>query len=127
MKTKSLLFGLIGFLLGGLLVSFGGSIIHKRGTEPAASMSMSQMTESLKNKTGDEFDKAFLAEMINHHQGAIDMAKLAQSNARHGEIKKMADDIISAQSKETDMMQIWQTNWGYKGMPASHDMNMMNH
>lgn len=116
MKTKPLLFGLIGFLLGGLLVSLGGTVIHKRGSELTSSMTMTQMTDSLKNKKGDDFDKAFISEMINHHQGAIDMAKLAKTNAKHDEIKKLADGIISAQSQEITRMQTWQHEWGYMGM-----------
>jgi len=89
-------------------------------------MTMSQMTDNLKNKTGDDFDKAFLSEMIEHHQGAIDMAKLAKTNAKHDAIKKLADDILDAQSREIDHMQTWQGDWGYKSVPKSHGMNMMN-
>lgn len=77
------------------------------------SMSMNDMVAGLKGKTGDEFDKAFIEEMIPHHQGAIDMAKLAEENAKHEEIKNLAKDIISAQNKEIDMMKEWQVNWGY--------------
>jgi uncharacterized protein (DUF305 family) len=125
METKSLLFGLVGFLLGGLLVSLGGTIIHKRGATPAP-MTMAQMAASLQGKTGDEFDKLFLSEMIAHHQGAIDMAKLAQTQAKHPELKKMADDIIAAQSKEIDQMQTWQSQWGYQSAPTmQHDMHNM--
>jgi uncharacterized protein (DUF305 family) len=129
METKPLLFGLVGFLLGGLLVSFGGTVIHKRGATatptPTPAMTMAQMNDALKTKTGYDFDKLFLSEMIEHHQGAIDMAKLAKTNAKHDEIKKMADDIISAQSKEIDMMQGWQSDWGYKTAPKSNDMDGM--
>src|SRR3989344_893918 len=63
-------------------------------------MTMTGMVNSLKDKTGDDFDKTFISEMIDHHQGAIDMAKLAKINAGHDELKVMADDIISAQTKE---------------------------
>lgn len=76
-------------------------------------MSMSGMVNSLKDKTGEEFDKEFINQMISHHQGAIDMAKLAQKNAFHQEIKDMADDIISAQTNEINMMKQWQNSWGY--------------
>jgi uncharacterized protein (DUF305 family) len=125
METKPLLFGLVGFLLGGLLVSVGGTVIHKRGAAQPA-MTMSQMSASLQGKTGDEFDKLFLSEMIAHHQGAIDMAKLAQTQAKHPELKKMADDIIMAQSKEINMMQSWQSAWGYTSAPSTqHDMHNM--
>jgi uncharacterized protein (DUF305 family) len=87
------------------------------------SMSMSDMTGMLKDKTGDDFDKTFIEQMIVHHQGAIDMANLAKQNAKHDEVKKLADDILSAQSKEIDMMQTWQGDWGYKVAPQSHMMN----
>lgn len=76
-------------------------------------MSMEDMVNGLKGKTGDEFDKAFIFDMIEHHQGAIDMAKLAKQYAGHDALKAMADDIISAQSKEITQMQSWQKEWGY--------------
>ncbi|GAC1603383.1 MAG: hypothetical protein NVS3B29_07900 [Candidatus Saccharimonadales bacterium] len=123
METKPLLFGLIGFLLGGLLVSFGGTVIHKRGASDQT-MTMSQMNSALKGKTGDDFDKLFLSEMIDHHQAAIDMAKLAQTQAKHPEVKQLANDIASTQSKEIDQMQSWQEDWGYAKRPTNSMMNM---
>ena len=77
------------------------------------SMTMSGMVDSLQGKTGDDFDKTFISEMIDHHQGAIDMARLAKEKALHREIKDMADDIISAQTKEIDKMRQWQKDWSY--------------
>ncbi len=50
--------------------------------------------------TGETYDRNFIANMIAHHQGAVDMAKLAQKNAKHQELKDMANDIISAQEGE---------------------------
>ncbi len=84
-----------------------------------------QATSKLKDLKGDGFDKAFIEEMIMHHQGAIDMAKLVETNAKHDELKKLGQDIISAQSNEIDMMQTWQTDWGYKTTPQSHDTHGM--
>ena len=139
MQNQSILYGIIGLLIGVLITVFVASNavnsnnqgmmrmmgmkmadereemmderqdLHRGGMD----MSMNEMTESLKGKTGDEFDKAFIEGMIAHHQGAIGMAQLAKDNALHDEIKKMADDIISAQSKEIDMMKEWQESWGY--------------
>jgi uncharacterized protein (DUF305 family) len=86
---------------------------HSNGTTDHASMSMDDMMSELKGKTGDDFDKAFIEMMIPHHQGAIDMARAAQQSAKHQEIKNMADDIISAQQSEIDMMRGWQKSWGY--------------
>jgi len=120
METKSLAYAVVGFLLGGLVVSVAATQFNK-SEDSNGSMTMSQMSEDLKGKTGDDFDQAFISGMIGHHQGAINMANLAKENAKHDEIKKLADDILRAQSKEIDMMQTWQTDWGYKSMPQSHD------
>lgn len=84
-----------------------------------------EATAKLKDLKGDEFDKAFIKEMINHHQGAIDMAKLIDANTKHDELKTLGQDIISAQTKEIDMMQAWQMEWGYKTTDQS--MPGMNH
>ncbi len=121
METKPLAFGIIGFLIGGLVVSVAAT----QSAEPDSrknnsEMSMSQMTDDLKNKTGDDFDKAFISSMIEHHQGAIDMAKFAEKSARHEEIKKMASDIMTTQSKEIGMMKNWQAAWGYEDSSAGH-------
>ena len=72
---------------------------------------MMGMTSGLNNKTGDEFDKAFLTEMIAHHQGAVDMAKLVLENSKRPELIKMANDIISAQTKEIETMRNWANIW----------------
>ncbi|MEO5646679.1 MAG: DUF305 domain-containing protein [Candidatus Paceibacterota bacterium] len=118
-------------LIGGLLIGF--LIWHKSPTAvPAMSSNsmhtmpdgsmmgnnrsdmtsmMSSMNADLQGKTGDTFDQAFLSEMIVHHQGAIDMAKLAQTNAKHQEIKDLAGNIITAQTKEIAEMKAWQKSW----------------
>ncbi len=86
---------------GTMMVDNGGSM---------ASM-MHDMNTTLKGKTGDTFDKAFLAEMIVHHQGAVDMAKLVLTSSKRPELIKLANDIISAQNSEIRMMQDWQKAW----------------
>jgi uncharacterized protein (DUF305 family) len=52
----------------------------------------------------DDVDKAFAQAMIPHHEGAIEMAKLAQERAQHDEIKELADDIIDAQEREIEIL-----------------------
>lgn len=75
--------------------------------------SMSDMNEALKGLSGDAFDRKFLELMIEHHQGAIDMAKPATTNAAHQEVKDLAQAIIDAQTKEIGEMKQWQQQWGY--------------
>lgn len=138
MKRDPLLYGIVGVLIGGAFVwllavqSVNNNMtgmMRMMGMQRAqemmqdsvredrmhreTSMTMDEMSESLKGKVGDEFDKAFIEQMIDHHQGAIDMANLAQISAKHDEIKSLADDIVSAQTTEINMMREWQKSWGY--------------
>lgn len=83
-----------------------GSSVHGGMHEEMSSMMM-----GLDGKTGDEFDKAFLSEMIVHHEGAVEMAQAALVSARHDEIKQMANEIISAQTREIQQMKDWQKSW----------------
>ena len=125
METKSLLYGLIGFFLGGLLVAVAATTFNKPAQDTTntsmSSMSMDDMTAQLKNKTGDEFDKAFIAGMIAHHEGAVEMAKLSEANAKHVEIKTLSKDIIVAQEREIAEMKQWQLEWGYSSMMMDHE------
>ena len=45
-------------------------------------------------------DAAFVADMTEHHGGAIAMARTAQARAEHPEIRALADDIVAAQRAE---------------------------
>lgn len=74
---------------------------------------MPMATDALKNKTGDEFDKAFLVQMIMHHESAIDMSRPAATNAQRQEVKDLAKAIITAQTAEIAKMKQWQKDWGY--------------
>jgi hypothetical protein len=82
-------------------------------------MGMQQMESSLEGKTGDEFDKVFLEEMIAHHQGAVNMASVVLRSAKHNELKTFAQSIIDAQSKEIATMEQWIKDWGYGDTTAS--------
>lgn len=73
--------------------------------------SMNSMMMGLSGKTGDAFDKAFLSEMIMHHEGAVAMAEAALKDAKHAEIKTMAEAIISTQTAEIAQMKAWQKEW----------------
>jgi uncharacterized protein (DUF305 family) len=120
MNNKSILFGIAGLIVGALLTwtitanqPNSSAPMESSTMSHGQSMTMDDMMTSLNGKTGDDFDKAFISGMIEHHQGAINMAQAAKVNAKHDEIKKMADEIISAQTSEINQMKQWQQQWGY--------------
>ena len=88
-----------------------GTMMGNNGQSMSMADMMASMNAQLKGKTGEDFDKAFVSEMIEHHQGAVEMAQLALTNAKHQEVKDLAKDIISTQTKEIGMMQVWQKAW----------------
>lgn len=121
MNTHTIVVGLVAFIIG-----VAGGYALNENKAPAHMMSdgtsmsgmshgmqgeMDAMMSALDGKTGDEFDKAFLSEMIMHHEGAVEMAEAALANAKHEEIKTMANAIISAQTTEIKQMQDWQKAW----------------
>ncbi len=58
------------------------------------------------NFTGDA-DVDFMTQMKAHHQGAIDMAKVALANGKDPAVKKLANEIVSAQEKEIKTIDQW--------------------
>jgi uncharacterized protein (DUF305 family) len=142
MKKENIMVGIIGLLIGVIITGFAaGQAVNNNNTgmmrmmgmdtdsqqqQTATShdtMSMADMTEQLKNKTGDDFDKAFVEMMISHHEGAVDMAELIPARAKHSEIKTLGEAIISAPTKEIAEMKQWQKDWGYS---TDESMQMMH-
>ncbi|TLS43288.1 DUF305 domain-containing protein [Streptomyces montanus] len=67
-------------------------------------MSDGDMKE-LKSMKGKEFDRMFADMMIDHHNGAISMAKDEQKNGKNADAKQLADDVVKGQSAEVKQLQ----------------------
>jgi uncharacterized protein (DUF305 family) len=52
-----------------------------------------------------EFEDMFLTMMIEHHEGAIEMAKAEQEDGQYSPAIKLAEEIEAAQTAEIDTMQ----------------------
>jgi uncharacterized protein (DUF305 family) len=61
----------------------------------------------LEDASGAEFDKMFLTMMVEHHEGAITMAKQQQAKGTFAPAKTMAGTIITTQTAEiTEMREL---------------------
>lgn len=125
-------------VVAGLIIGIGGtlgvkavmenndaSVTQQSSSTDHSTMSMADMNKQLEPLSNDAYDKAFMEMMIAHHQGAIDMAKLSDSRAKHNEVKQLSTDIIAAQEKEISEMYQWQSMWGYE--PSATPMDHTAH
>lgn len=56
--------------------------------------------------TGDA-DRDYLAGMIAHHQGAVDMSEVVLKYGKDPKVRQLAQDVIKAQKKEIEQMESW--------------------
>ncbi len=68
---------------------------------------MSMHDAMMKGIHHENADVAFVLGMIPHHQGAIDMATIELKYGQDPQIKKLAQDIITAQEPEITLMKDW--------------------
>ncbi len=68
-------------------------------------------TDELARVSDAEFDREFLSQMIPHHEMAIMMAGMLQATTDRAEMKTLADNIITSQSREIEMMRGWLKSW----------------
>ncbi len=70
------------------------------GKSDMGGMMSKEDMRKLEAAKGPAFDRAFARMMIEHHQGAIAMAKDEKKNGRNAKAKKLADDVVKNQSTE---------------------------
>jgi len=73
---------------------------------------MEGMLMNMKGRSGKALEYAFIKDMIPHHQGAVDMAKLLlEDKTISKELRDFAQNIITAQESEIKMMNVWLKNY----------------
>lgn len=61
--------------------------------------------QALEGATGDEASRLFLEQMIEHHQGAIEMAQNEVDNGQNADVLALAQNIITSQTAEIATME----------------------
>ena len=67
------------------------------------------------------FDRAFIDAMVPHHEGAIAMAKQLLKSGDQPALRKMAQEIIDAQTKEIAKMREWRKAWYGSAGTGGHE------
>ena len=77
------------------------------GKDYTDSSNYQAMMGGMNNKTGSELDQEYIKGMIQHHAGAIQMAKKIQTITKRAEVTKLASDIIISQTREQATLMGW--------------------
>lgn len=73
----------------------------------AFAASEAEMHRLMAEASGATIDESYIAKMIAHHQGAVAMAEVALRDSRDPEIRRMAQAVVDAQTREIAEMQAW--------------------
>jgi uncharacterized protein (DUF305 family) len=75
--------------------------------DAAFAASEASMHEKMAAATGATVDEAYIAKMIAHHEGAVEMAEVALAQSRDPEIRRMAQAVVDTQTREIAEMRAW--------------------
>lgn len=90
------------------------------------------MTAQLSGMSGAEFEAAYLAMMIHHHQDGVKMAEMVPDKAKSDKLKQMAKKMAAVQQNANGEMTSWLKEWHNKSpddhkMPAEGTKMMQEH
>lgn len=103
-------------LLVGLGVGYSLKGKYESSEQKVAS-SAHQMPDG--SMMGQNIDQHFIVQMIPHHEGAIEMAKVALERSKRPEMLSLAKAIIEAQTREITDMKLWYESWFGSVLPES--------
>lgn len=133
-KNQVIVVGLLALIVGLLLgYFFGLNTMPQRGflsnesmyqemeghmyedeiinNDGAMQHAMDEMMLGFRGLEGEEYEEMFLRGMIVHHIGAINMAEELLEQTDRLELIELANNIISSQSSEVEMMRGWLEEW----------------
>jgi uncharacterized protein (DUF305 family) len=120
----------LGALIGAAVLSLtlagcGGTT--SVGSGSAAGRSTSFSTSVSAEAGHNAADVSFAQNMIVHHRGAIEMARLAATRASSQKVKDLAARIEAAQTPEITELTSWLAAWGGPTAPSETSMPGMDH
>ena len=67
-------------------------------------LAMSKMSREMLVKPTGDIDRDFVAMMVPHHQGAVDMARAELKYGHNQELRRLAQNIVTQQEQEISAM-----------------------
>ncbi len=88
-------------------IALGQGMDHDMGGQALMQANKAMMDAMQGMEPSGDTDKDFAVMMIEHHKGAIDMAKVQLEHGDDPELRALAEKIIADQEKEISQMQEW--------------------
>ena len=116
-------------VLAGLFLSLSPSVGADRvkGEAPYIAQNVAAMTtmmRSMQVKPTGDVDRDFVALMVPHHQGAIDMAIAVLRYGHNEQLKRLAQEIIVTQQQEIAVMRLAIAQTLPPSIPAPTEMQL---
>lgn len=83
----------------------GGHDMGSMGEEEMPGMMSEEDMTALEDAPDDEFQTMWLEMMIEHHEGAVEMAEVETEDGQYQPAIELANDIIESQTAEIETMQ----------------------
>ena len=94
-------------LIAAPAIALGQTMNHDMGGQ-ALMHANERMTDAMQGmQPSGDTDKDFATMMIDHHRGAIDMAKVQMEHGDDPELRALAEKIIADQEKEISQLREW--------------------
>jgi uncharacterized protein (DUF305 family) len=99
---------------------------HDQMGHGSMGMGSKGMARQMVMENGKFSDERFIDAMVPHHQGAIEMARVALKNAEHEEILELSRNIISSQQAEIEELKsIKKEEYGTSNVPMEMSPEQM--
>ena len=86
-------------------------MMHPTAANPFPHVEM-QMHMAMMHAVGSDADETFVRKMIEHHRGAIEMARIVASSTKDDRVRQFSNETIAKQTQDIADLQAWLTQHG---------------
>lgn len=109
MRRGLIVLPVLGLMLAGC--EGGGDPVQQALRETATANHSARVKETATTSVSEPAgtaDRAYISGMIEHHRSAVSMAEAALDESRDPEVRRMAQAVIDARTREIAKMEAWE-------------------